>query len=218
VEYGVGFRLRSVHVPKGQVELFVERAGDNGSSTVGLGVDFIRRRGTVELQLGFEFERFNPGEGIWIESGNNVAAGDVADYVLPKANQEKPLGWFTLEFTFINHAKINKYLSFRYGGGAGLGIVLGELQHLNMVCAGTGATNDNPAACEPPTFGGTGNATCEEDGANCMTRVNYNLPPVFPVVNAIIGFQIKPIEKMTINIEGGIRTFLFFGTSAAYFF
>lgn len=218
VEYGVGFRLRNVRVPKGEIELFVERAGDSGSSTIGFGVDFIRRRGTVELQLGFEFERFNIGQGIWIESGKNIAAGDVADYVLPKDNQGKPLGWFTLEFTFLNHAPINKYLSFRYGGGAGLGIVLGELQHLNMLCAGTGASNDNPTACEPQTFGGSGTAPCEEDGPNCMTVVNYNLPPVFPVVNAILGLQIKPMEKMTINIEGGIRTFLFFGMSGAYFF
>ncbi len=218
VEYGVGIRLRNVRLPKGEIELFVDRAGDDGSSSLGLGVDFIRRRGNVELQLGFEFERFNPGRGIWIESGANVAAGDVADYVLPKANQESPLGWFTLEFTFLNHAPINKYVSFRYGGGAGLGIVLGELQHLNMVCGGTGATNEDPTACEPQTFGGRGTASCEEDGANCMTRVNYNLPPVFPVVNAIIGFQIKPTDKLTINIEGGIRTFLFFGMSAAYFF
>jgi len=38
------------------------------------------------------------------------------------------------------------------------------------------------------------------------------------VVNAIIGFQIKPTEKAVINIEGGIRTFPFFGFSGGYFF
>jgi len=41
---------------------------------------------------------------------------------------------------------------------------------------------------------------------------------VFPVVNAIVGVQIRPMPKATINIEGGIRTFLFFGLSGSYFF
>ncbi len=220
IEYGVGVRLRNVRIPKGEIELFVERAGDSGSSTFGFGLDLTRRRGNVELQLGFETEAVNPGQGIWIESGKNIATGDVADYVVPGANQRSQLRWYTLEFTFLNHAPINKYMAVRYGGGAGLGIVSGELDHLNMVCAGTGATNDNPTNCEPPpgTFGGHGVGTCEEDGSTCGTLVKYNIPPVFPVVNAIIGLQFKPTDKMTINVEGGLRTFLFFGTSASYFF
>ena len=75
VEYGVGLRIRGVFLPKAEVELFVERAGDNGSKTLGLGIELTRRRGNVELQLGIEFERFKPGEGVWIESGKNVAVG-----------------------------------------------------------------------------------------------------------------------------------------------
>jgi len=210
VEYGVGIRLRNVRIPKAELELFLERAGDDGSSTLGLGVEFIRRRGNVELQLGFEYEKIKPGSGVWIESGKNVAT-DAADFVLPDQN----LGWFTIEFTFLNHAPINKYLSVRYGGGAGIGVITGELQHYNILCA-AGATNDVPEpGCAPndPRFNGTGRF---EEGTE--TLVSYNLPPVFPVVNAIIGLQIKPTDKMTINIEGGLRTFLFFGASAAYFF
>ena len=214
VEYGVGVRVRGVFVPKAEIELFVERAGDNGSRTLGLGLDFTRRRGNVELQLGIEFEGIDPGEGVWIESGKNVANGDPADVVLARKDQPEKLGWVTFEFTFLNHAPITKNLSVRYGGGAGIGIVLGELRHYNMLC--NGATNEMPSpGCEPPVppFNGTGTF---QDGN--QTPVAYNLPPVFPVVNAIIGLQFKPTEKMTINLEGGIRTFLFFGLSSSYFF
>ena len=42
--------------------------------------------------------------------------------------------------------------------------------------------------------------------------------PVFPVVNLIVGLQFKPMEKMTINLEGGLRTLPFFGVSSTYFF
>jgi hypothetical protein len=216
VEYGVGVRLRNVRLPKAEVELFVERAGDNGGSTLGLGVDLIRRRGNVELQLGFEYEKLEAGKGVWIESGKNVANGDAADFIPRNQNS---LGWFTIEFTFLNHAPITKNLSIRYGGGAGLGIVTGKLQHFNINCA-AGATNANPEpGCTPPTVvapnGQQGQGQFEE---GTETLVDYNLPPVFPVVNAILGLQFKPTDKMTVNVEGGIRTFLFFGASAAYFF
>lgn len=217
VEYGVALRLRSVHVPQSILELFVARAAD-GASNIGYGVELVRRRGTTELQLGFEYEHLTVGEGVWINHGDNVAAGDEADFILSPDHSPSgsSLGWFTIEFTFMNHAEINKYLSFRYGGGAGLGILTGDLYHFNVIC--NGATNSSTApGCVPnnSTFMGTG---IDSDGQNFNTPVKYDLPPVFPVVNAIIGLQIKPIDKLVVNIEAGIRTLPFFGISTGYFF
>jgi hypothetical protein len=217
VEYGIDIRLRSVHVPQSVIELFVDRAA-GGASNTGLGFDLVRRRGNVELQLGFEFEHLTVGEGVWINKGDNVGAGDEADFVLSPdhARDNEKLGWFTIEFTFLNHAVINKYLSFRYGGGAGLGIITGSLQHYNVICVG--ATNNAPEpGCVPATsqFNGRGQ---DSDASNFSNPVKYDLPPVFPVINGIIGLQVKPMDKLVINIEGGIRTVPFFGTSVGYFF
>jgi hypothetical protein len=213
VEYGVGIRLRSVHVPQSVLELFIDRAA-GGASNVGLGVELIRRRGTVELQLGLEFEHLTVGEGVWINKGDNVGAGDEADYVLSPDHAGSTLGWFTIDFTFLNHAVINKYVSVRYGGGAGLGIITGGLYRYNVICVG--ATNNMPEpGCVPTKFSGAGQ---DSDGNNFGTSVKYDLPPVFPVINGIIGVQFKPIDHLTINIEGGIRTLPFFGTSVAYLF
>lgn len=215
VSYGVAIRLRNVRVPQSILELFVERAA-GGASNFGYGIELIRRKGNVELQLGLEFEHLTVSEGVWIEKGTNVAV-DQVDYILSPdhAPGGKALGWFTIEFTFVNHAPINKYLAFRYGGGAGLGILTGDglfspaLYRYDVTCAG-GATNNNPEpGCVPQQRGGAG------IGAG---PVKYDLPPVFPVVNAIIGVQVKPIDKMVINLEGGIRTVPFFGTSIGYFF
>lgn len=213
VEYGVGVRFRSVWVPRSVLQLFVERAA-GGAQNFGTGVDLTRRRGTTELQLGFEYERVNVGEGVWINKGDNIATGDEIDYVLSPEHSHHQLGWFTVEFTFLNHAEINKVISVRYGGGIGLGIVTGELDHYNIICA-PGATNANPEpGCIPPRFNGPG--MYSEN--NVETQVSYSLPPVFPVVNAILGLQIKPTDKLTINIEGGIRTLPFAGVSSSYFF
>jgi hypothetical protein len=212
IEYGVGLRLRSVWVPKAILELFIQRA--EGAQNIGYGVDLTRRRGTTELQLGFEYERVNVGEGVWINKNDNVATGDEADYVLSPKHSGHQLAWFTVELTFINHAELNKMFSVRYGGGLGIGVILGELDHYNIVC--NGATNASPEpGCVPTRFGGTADYSTDPGGE---TQVAYNLPPVFPVVNAILGLEIKPTDKLTINIEGGIRTLPFFGISSSYFF
>src|SRR5262245_44476624 len=78
-EYGVDLRLRQVFVPKGLLGLFMDRAA-GGASNTGFGVDLVRRRGDLELQLGFEFEHIEPAEGVYIKKGDNVAT-DTIDYI-----------------------------------------------------------------------------------------------------------------------------------------
>lgn len=217
VWYGGALRIRNVRVPKAVLELFLERSA-GGSSAIGTGLEVSRRRGNVELQLGFEFDHLQVNEGVWIDSGDNVATGSEADYVLKDhAPGGDKLGWFTIEFSFLNHAPINKYVAVRYGGGAGLGIITGNLWHYNVRC--NGATNGNPEpGCVPNTLlasnGQQGQAS-SFDGP-----VKYNLPPVFPVVNAIIGVQITPLgtQSLVVNLEGGIRTAPFFGMSIGGYF
>ncbi len=210
VEYGIDLRLRQVFVPGGLLNLFVERHG-GGASNTGFGVDFVRRRGNLELQLGFEYENIEVGEGVWIASGDNVAGGDEADYLLSADRAGESLSWFTIEFTFLNHAPITDKLAFRYGGGAGLGIVMGSLQKYDVLCVGATNTTPEPGCRPQQVNSGSG---VDADGA----PADYDLPPVFPVVNAIIGLQIRPTPKSVINIEGGIRTLPFVGLSAGYFF
>jgi hypothetical protein len=215
VEYGVGIRLRSIRAPAGMIEWFLESA-PGGVSNTGLGIDLVRRRGNTELQLGIEYERIEPAEGVWIESNSNVAAGDEADFIVgPDNNGGKRLGWLTLEFTFLNHTPLHEKVALRYGAGLGIGFLIGELGRHDVFC--NGATNENPEpGCRPSVapFNGAATPTGERPGQ----VVQYELPPVFPVLNAIIGLQIRPVRKATINIEGGIRTFPFFGISGGYFF
>ncbi len=214
VEFGVGVRLRSVWLPRSVLELFLSRAAD-GAQNYGIGVDLTRRHGATELQLGFEYEHVNVGQGVWINRGDDVAKGNEADYVLgpdSRTGSGHQFGWFTIEFTFLNHAELTPWLSLRYGGGLGLGILVGELDHYNILC--NGATNATPEpGCVPERFGGAGTYV---DGGS--TPSAYDLPPVFPVVNAIVGLQFKPSDKLTINLEGGLRTLPFLGVSSAMFF
>lgn len=220
VDYGVGLRLRSVWVPSAIMGLFTARTA-GGAQNFGIGGELIRRKGTTELQLGFEFEHIQIAQGVYIERGKEVP-GDESDYILSPDNANgHQLGWFTIDFTFVNHVPLGAGFQFRYGGGAGLGIITGELDHFNIICAAGSSNNAVDPGCVPPdprftgASGQPGRGTYSDGGS---TPQKYDLPPVFPVVNAIVGIQYKPNEHVTINLEGGIRTLPFIGLSAAAFF
>ena len=219
VSYGVDLRLRNERMPTGLLELFVNHAAD-GSSNTGIGVDFIRRKGTTEVALGFEFAHINIGEGVYIEKGKTVPT-DPADYILsPEHSPDNTdFGWFTVEFNFIGHKPINQYVSFRYGGGAGLGFLIGGVYRWDVACA-AGSTNSNPnPGCIPDVVqGGTGKTSNDSTGASESTPVKYDFPtPIFPVINAFVGFQFHPFDKAVINIEGGLHTLPYIGLSLGYY-
>lgn len=192
VEWGVGVRVRNVRLPRSMIELFVDRAAGSGSN-FGVGFDLVRRKEDFEVQLGGEYERISVPKGIWIERGKPIPANE-ADFV-----EFDGFGWLTLEATFLLHTPLSKLVALRYGAGVGIGLLLGDVTHVDRGC-----TSSDPASCTEETNGGQ--------------KIAYDLPPVMPVVNAVFGVQLRPIEKLTINVEGGIRTLPFFGTSATYFF
>ena len=190
---GVGLRLRGVSVPEGLLELFVEDAAQ-GVSNFGIGLELSRRRGNFEVQFGVEYEKLDVGKGLWVEKGKSVM-GQSVDFV-----EDDGFGWITAELTFLYHTPIIDQLSVRYGGGAGIGILQGEIVRTDQFCP----TNDLDS--------------CMNDTGQPNQQTPYDLPPVFPVVNAIIGVQIRPTNEIFINVETGIRTIPFFGATMGYYF
>jgi len=191
--FGAGIRIRSVHIPRAILELFVAKAATSVDG-VGVGLELYRRKGNFELQVGFEYEGLNGSDGIWIDKGETLTSQG-PDFV-----EFNNFGWFTMEVSFINHTPLSKYIALRYGGGAGLGILKGDVVRTDYLCS---ANDEN---------------TCSQDPAAVNLQKPYGLPPVFPVINAIVGMQIRPIENVVINIEGGIRSILFFGATVGYYF
>lgn len=190
---GVGLRLRNVRVPQGLIEVFVSSA-PGGASNFGFGLEVARRKGQFEVQLGLEYEKISIDKGIWVENGDNIPT-DEPDYV-----EFDNFGWVTAELSFLYHTPIIPQLSVRYGGGAGIGVLTGEIIRTDYRCVDT-----NPDNCQP-------SPTATND------HKPYDLPPVMLVINAIVGVQIRPTEEIFINIEGGLRTIPFFGTTAGYYF
>jgi hypothetical protein len=194
---GVGLRLRQTWVPKSIIELFVDKAA-GGASDFGFGGELFRRKGNFEVQFGLEYESLTIQKGIWVQKGQDPSNGG-ADRV-----RFDGFGWVTAEVTFLNHTPINKYFAIRYGGGAGIGVLLGKVRRTDVTCTTTDAAQATDQNCL--------------DTPMPNSDTPYNLPPVFPVINAIIGVQVRPTDNIVINIEGGIRTIPFFGATLGYMF
>ena len=191
---GVGLRLRRVHLPKSLLELFVDRA-PGGSAEFGFGAEVIRRKGNFEFAFGLEYEKIEVKDGVWVERDKPPPANEV-DFV-----EFEGFGWITADVTFLHHTQFGPYFALRYGGGAGIGFFLGEVQRTDYRCTSTDIEND----C-------AGYVGSEND------QTPYDLPPVFPVLTGLFGGQITPIPNLAINLEVGIRTLPFFGTTLVYYF
>jgi hypothetical protein len=186
--WGVGARLRSVWIPESLIELFVEDA-PGGGQHIGYGLELIRQKGNFTLSLGFEVEDLGATEGVWIDKGDAIPA-DPVDYV--KFND---FSWATVDLSFIwRQGLISDVLFLHYGAGLGIGLLRGEILQSDYTC-----TNDQTDSCVQDPNG-------EIDAP-------ADLPPVFPVVNMIVGLQVRPVKYVSINIEGGIRTVPFIGTT-----
>lgn len=190
---GAGLRLRRVFVPQGLIELFVERA-PGGSSQNGIGLEVIRRKGDFEVQFAVESDSIWIEEGHWVDKGDQIPQ-DEADLV-----RFDSFGWVSAEVTFLNHSPIIDQLAIRYGGGAGIAIMRGEVRRDDVRC-----TTMEFDSCAP--YAGAEN-----------NNTPYDIPPVMLIVNAILGVQVRPIDNIFINVEGGIRTIPFFGITAGGFF
>lgn len=190
---GVGLRLRNVRIPAGMLEWFIESV-PGGVSNYGLGAELARRKGDFEVQFGVEYEKLTVTPGYWVEKDKPLP-GPTADRV-----RDDGFGWVTAELTFMYHTPIVPQLSVRYGGGAGIGILMGDVRRTDQIC--------NTSSTE----------SCMDDPNAVNRDTPYDLPPVMLVINAIVGVQVRPTNEIFINIEGGLRTVPFFGMTAGYYF
>lgn len=181
--WGMGAKVRRAFVTPGIQRLFMEDTP--GSATMdGAGIDFARRNGDVELVFGFGYDRLEAKEGYYLEKDGDPLVPGKVDYVTFR----KP-HWYTVEVTVTKHARIHKFLEFRFGGGIGVGLIRGKIRKTDAVCTGPSIQQD----CMPDPMG------LEMDKP-------ADIPPVLPVVNALIGLQLRPFEFLHVHIDAGLHT------------
>lgn len=192
--WGIGVRLRQVRMPESVIELFVEDA-PGGGTHVGYGFEIIRQKGNFTLSLGLEYEELSATNGIWIDKGDSIPQDPVDDV------RFNNFGWVGADLSFVWQAGLIKDVLFlRYGAGLGVGLLRGEILQTDYLC-----TTDQTSSC-----------TQDPNAMNINSPAN--LPPVFPIVNVVVGAQIRPVKYLAINLEGGIRTVPFIGTTVAFMY
>jgi hypothetical protein len=197
-QIGLGVRLRRVHLPTPLLELFLTPIGPSGGGAAhtGIGAELIRQKGSFVFSLGVEYENISVQDGLYVDRGQTIPETD-PDYL-----HFNDFRWLGVDITFTwQHGLIGDFLSLRYGAGLGVGYIMGTVERTDYRCT---SSDVNSCSRDPE---GMNNSTPEEA-----------IPPVFPIVNVIVGAQLRPIHNLAINIEGGIRTLPFFGTTVALMF
>lgn len=190
---GLGVRARYIHIPKQAIELFVERSAGSGSHP-GIGLEIIREKGDMAFTIGFEYESIAPQDGIYIEKGDTIPEDPVDDV------EFKDFTWASVDVSFIGQQKIvGDWLLLRFGAGLGVGYIMGDMLRTDATCV-----DDDVDSCQ------------RVPGA--PSEPEKDMPPVFPIVNVLTGLQVRPFANVAINIEGGIRTVPFVGTTMAFLF
>ncbi|WP_428268462.1 hypothetical protein [Haliangium sp.] len=193
--YGIGVRLRYVSIPTEALDIFFERTA-GGATHPGFGVEFTREKGSTVVALGIEYENIAPKDGIYIEKGDEIPQ-DPVDYV-----EFDDFKWVSADISIIwNPYIIDDVLAFRLGAGLGVGYIMGDMLQTDYVCTGPDVSS------------------CMRDPQGELDRTpSEDVPPVFPIVNVFTGFQLRPFSHLAINVEGGVRTVPFVGTTVSLIF
>ena len=193
-QLGIGLRLRNIRFPESLIELFVEDAAGGGSH-LGIGLEFMRRKGNFELAVGLEYDGLAATDGVWIDKGDEIPTDD-PDYV-----EFDGFGWVAADVSFIWQQQLIKQLALRYGAGIGLAAVLGDVLRTDYVC-----TTSETSSC-----GRDPNAVNDKTPEDAI-------PPVFPILNLLFGVQVRATDNIAINFEIGLHTLPYFGTTVGYYF
>ncbi|HET6338116.1 MAG TPA: hypothetical protein VFG30_33065 [Polyangiales bacterium] len=136
---------------------------------------------------------------------------------------DSSLGFVHARGMLLWSSEISRTLSFEYGVGIELGVVVGELKRTEAYkdlsgeyqpCVGAGIPD--PSYCEPTTTGLATNAYNEE-GAHYHV-VEKRVPPVAAALMIpALALRYQPMDKLAIKLEAAFGLLQFtFGLSASY--
>ncbi|MBK9072074.1 MAG: hypothetical protein IPL79_13880 [Myxococcales bacterium] len=182
-QLSIGVKVRYLSLPRGMIEWFVERV-PSSSNNVGFGAELAWRRENSEFAVSLNYDTLSAPNGLYLEQGQPIMGRDVDDVT------NDGLSWITADLTWIGYKPFNDTMAFRYGGGLGIGVMIGGVNRTDQLC--TSNTYES----------------CADDPAAENVDDPYNIPPVLPSLNGFVGLQVRPQKNIAINIDGGIRALL----------
>jgi len=191
IHYGIGLRFRGLSIPKRIFERFAEVV-PSGMSQPQYSIELVRRRGNFETSYAISWADLSIEDGIWLDDLDHN----------PSLVEFDNFSWFTFDVNAVWEYPFSSTWGLRYGIGIGLGILQGDILETDYECPGNSYELD---------------ACMQQLNADDVRRP-IDLPPVVPVMTALLGTQYAPSERVAINLAGGLQTTFFIGVSAAVFF
>jgi hypothetical protein len=201
--FGVGVRARVHGLPSLALDLFYDQhPGLLDTAQESLGIELIRRKGSIDLRISFDYSNYSGSDGdgdVFLAKGDDIGQ---LEFV------KSSLQLFSADLSAIGSAQITSWMHFTYGAGLGLGLIRGEL-----VRTDTFAPDPNDPATRRRC-----NAVGDPD-INCLEVdfVEDSVPPVFPVLNMLLGMRFDLSKNVALRAEGGLRGLSVFAGSGLDF-
>jgi len=223
---GLGVRARYITVPEFFLGMFTDESVALHSAAFGAEVSW-RREPDFDWVFGVEYAFASPPDGNWL--GNGKDPRTKTDFV-----HFDNFGFITIDATAVWRTQFTPVFALTYGAGLGAAIVTGSMTRASA----TGCNGDNlenTEECNPPSCGPDG-CSAEELAAMRDTPVGpgdevydpeeppfeafeeEDIPPVLPVVHALVGLHITPHPSFEIRVDGGFHNAFFLGTALQYMF
>ncbi len=222
--YQLGARIRGIFVTQAMLSPFLVQS--TSLESVSVGIEFVYRRPKYDVVTSLDFSWLD------VHDGNYLAVNHPPD-TDTQFTQFKNLSFISADVSIIGHSDVTRWLELRYGGGLGLGIVLGDvlLTHdsgdMGVPC--TVGTAGNLAACHPigvdltspqreQQLKATENGATKDTSGDPHRHITSDTPPVMGVVNLLVGARFKLPKKWTAQVEVGFRDAIFVGAGVHYLF
>jgi hypothetical protein len=220
-KYALGARIRGLFVSNAMLSTFLTTGTEmNGMSGA---VTFTYRKRTYDVVTSLDLTFLPLRDGNFLGKGRDPTQ----DVHYVQFGSWGQLSFLSLDVAIIGHNPLTRWLEIRYGGGVGLGLVIGDILMINNGRQCTAANAGDPTKCFPvsPTVGpipigqpdtearlkATEDPKQQDLADDPHRHVTPDKPPVMVVVNLLIGFRFKVHRRLHFDIEGGFRNGAFFG-------
>jgi hypothetical protein len=222
VQYGGALRARWISVPSWFLGLFLKQKVP--LSSWGMGGEFFRRKGDLDIAIGFNYQKMGPPDGNWLGKGKDAAID--TDFL-----SFRNFGFIGVDAAFIWHQRLNEYVGMHYGAGLGLAVVTGQILRISATGC-TEANAGNTKECQPQICKTQGNGTCTEEllksteggvdngPADAHRFKESSVPGAIPILNLTLGMNIRfpELKGFEVRFEGGWYNAFFLGGGVGYAF
>lgn len=200
----VGFRGRYLFIPNGLLDIWYERHDQPGDTYPGrptvraysLGLEFVIKDEQANGIFYAEYIAPLIDEGYWDDADREPNYDD-GSYIVPEG-----FGIVAIGANYGYELRANKWLSFLFGAGLGVGFVTGTMYEWQPgEPEGTANANNAEQDCGPtePAYLRAG---------HCEVDAELKIPPVVPLVDVNIGPRFNINDRASFRLEGGLHAAL----------